>query len=53
MVSPYRSGSKGWRKTSVSIPYAQDVRPRKISIDVGDSQRQIEARNAGTSGSER
>lgn len=36
----------------LSIPYAQEVRPRKISIDVGDSQRQMEARHAGTSGSD-
>jgi HSP20 family protein len=26
----------------LSIPYAQEVRPRKISIDVGDGQREME-----------
>ena len=33
----------------LSIPYAQEVRPRKISIDVGEGHPQVEAGNGRTS----
>ncbi|MDQ3783828.1 MAG: Hsp20/alpha crystallin family protein [Actinomycetota bacterium] len=37
----------------LSIPYAQEVRPRKISIDVGDGQPQMEAGDESSAESSR